>query len=214
MTANENKPVARISKDHSLQAAANIPTVGHGVPCLTGGLMALQIFGPSAGNPLRPASYVGSSPPYYICMSNVGGFSNQATQSPQPSQSTKEDVAKANAISRLGALVDEYTTGGTVSIPSYAVLMAEGFLRALPDGISLPEFSVEPDGSISMEWIQSRNRIFSVSVGTVNRFAFAWLDGINKGHGVENFDGEQIPKRIMDGISSIVNNGNASFRAA
>jgi hypothetical protein len=47
-----------------------------------------------------------------------------------------------------------------------------------------------------------------------NRFAFAWLDGTRTGRGVENFDGEKIPQRIFDGITAIIKNGNASFRAA
>ena len=93
-----------------------------------------------------------------------------------------------------------------------AVLQAKSFLRTLPDGVSLPEFSIEPDGSISLDWIESRDRLFSLSIGENNRLAYAWLDGTNKGHGVENFDGQQIPKRILDGITLIIPNGNASVR--
>ncbi len=121
--------------------------------------------------------------------------------------------AKASAIARLRALVDEYAKDNTITIHPRAVSTAERFLRALPDGVSLPEFSIEPDGSIALDWMESPNRLFSLSVGDNNRFACAWLDGTNKGHFVENFDGPKIPDRIIVGITSILKNGYAVLRA-
>jgi hypothetical protein len=114
--------------------------------------------------------------------------------------------AKDDAIARLRALVDEYTTDRTITIHPGAVETAKRFLRALPEGVSLPEFSVEPDGFISMDWIAARDRVFSISVGVHNRFACAWIDGTSEGHCVENFDWQTIPKRIIDGITAIVRN--------
>jgi hypothetical protein len=122
--------------------------------------------------------------------------------------------AKADAISRLVALVGESHTEETIAVHPDAVFLAERFVRALPDCISPPEFSTDPDGCISLDWIESRHRLFSLSVGVNHRLAYAWLDGTNSGHGVETFDGQQIPNRILDGINSIISNGNASFRAA
>src|SRR5665213_2733357 len=116
--------------------------------------------------------------------------------------------AKNEAVSRLMELVDEYATSGTMAIHPNAISIAKTFLRALPESISLPEFSADPDGSISLDWIESRNRLFSLSAGANQSLSFAWLDGPNKGHGVEYFDGEQIPKRIIDGITAIIKNGN------
>ena len=120
---------------------------------------------------------------------------------------------KDGAISRLKALVAEYATDETITIHPCEVVTAERFLRALPVGISLPEFSIEPDGSISLDWMESPDQRFSVSVGRNNRFACAWLDGTNQGHFVENFDGSRIPDRIIVGIKSIVKNGYAFLRA-
>ena len=122
--------------------------------------------------------------------------------------------AKADAISLLMALAGEYSQDEITAVNPSALFMAERFVRALPDGVSLPEFSVEPDGSISLDWIESRNRLFSVSVGANSRFAFAWLDGSDKGHGVARFDGQEIPQRIIDGITAIAKNGNTSLRVA
>ena len=91
--------------------------------------------------------------------------------------------------------------------------MAESFLRALPEGVRIPEFAPEPDGSISLDWIQSRNRLFTLSVGSGNRLAYAWLDGADKGHGVARFDEENVPHLILECIKGIVSHGNAALRA-
>jgi len=126
---------------------------------------------------------------------------------------------KAAAISRLRALANECAMQGwdgneASAIHPLAIFMAERLLRALPDAIPLPEFAPEPDGSVSLDWIQSRNRLFSVSVGTNHRLAYAWLDGTDKGHGVAGFDGEKISRRVIEGICEIMNHGHATIRAA
>src|SRR6266567_3104229 len=69
---------------------------------------------------------------------------------------------KASALSRLAALATECAEQGwdgddAVAIDPITVLSAERFVRAMPDDMPLPEFAPEPDGSISLDWIQSRN---------------------------------------------------------
>jgi len=125
---------------------------------------------------------------------------------------------KAAALSQLRALANEcaeqdWDGNEASAIDPLAVFMAEGFVRAMPDSLPLPEFAPEPDGSISLDWIQSRNRLFSLSIGAANRLAFAWLDGSDKGHAVSRFDGQTVPPRILDGIEAIVNHGHTSLRA-
>jgi hypothetical protein len=90
------------------------------------------------------------------------------------------------------------------SIDRRACVAAADFIRALPDSVPLPEPAPEPDGSVSLDWIQSRNRLLSLSVGASNRLAFAWLDGPNKGHGTTSFDGKTIPPEILEGVKRIV----------
>ena len=121
---------------------------------------------------------------------------------------------KSQAISKLMALADEYAHSDEVEVNGCALFMAKQFIRALPDSVALPEFSVEPDGSLSLDWIQSRKQLFSLSMGASNRIPYAWLDGTNSGHGVENFDGQQVPKRLVDGILAILKHGDASFRTS
>lgn len=124
---------------------------------------------------------------------------------------------KSEAISQLWILADEcaepdWDGYNGRAIDRQAVLVAEDFVRALPPGVALPEFAPDPDGSVSLDWIHSRNRLFSMSVGGSNRLAFTWLDGTDRGHGVAYFDGAMIPPRILEGINAIVNDGNASVR--
>ncbi len=125
---------------------------------------------------------------------------------------------KSAAISRLRALENESflqsSEDGSISLNPVAVRTAENFVRALPEGVPMPEFAAEPDGSVTLDWIESKNRLFSASIGAGNRVAFAWLDGSDKGHGVSDFDGNSVPSRIIEGICSIINHGNSWLRAA
>jgi hypothetical protein len=95
-----------------------------------------------------------------------------------------------------------------------AVSTVRRFIRSLPDGIPLPEFAPEPDGSISLDWITSRTRLYSLSISHSNRLAYAWLDGADKGHGVARFDGQNVPPRVLDDIRHIIGHSNAGLRAA
>ena len=124
---------------------------------------------------------------------------------------------KAAAIAHLLMLAtdcgqENWDGNGAAAIDPGAVFNAEGLVRALPGKIPLPEFAPEPDGSVSLDWIQSRNRLFSLSVGPGPRLAFAWLDGADKGHGVAAFDGSNVPARVLEGIRSILNHGNIPLR--
>jgi hypothetical protein len=127
--------------------------------------------------------------------------------------------AKAEALSAVRKLAAEHGQPGwdgddAAAVSPLAILTAETFIRALPDGIPMPEFAPEPDGSISLDWIQSRRRLFTLTAGNTNRLAYAWLDGTDRGHAVAFFDGAAPPQRIVEGIKSILGQGYASLRAA
>jgi hypothetical protein len=126
---------------------------------------------------------------------------------------------KSSAISQLWAMasdcVEENWDGnGALAIEPLAIIQAEQFLRVLPNDIPVPEFSVEPDGAVSLDWIRSKDSIFSLSIGTNNRLAYAWLDEGDKGHAVARFDGYRVPTRILEGIKGITAYGNASLWVA
>ncbi len=127
--------------------------------------------------------------------------------------------AKAAALSILRNLADEcsednWDAAGGQAIDLAALARTEGFLRALPNGIRMPECSPEPDGSISLDWSASRRQLFSVSVGTSDRLAFAWLDGSDRGRGVARFDGRVVPEHILSALRSIVGPSDVAIWAA
>lgn len=116
--------------------------------------------------------------------------------------------AIADALSELRALAGECAEAdwdgyGAIGIHPLAVQRAEGFIRTLPQCVDLPEFAPEPDGAISLDWIRSKDRLFSLSIGTTNRLSYTWLDGTDKGHAVALFNGSSIPPRILQGIRAI-----------
>jgi hypothetical protein len=126
---------------------------------------------------------------------------------------------KAAALSELAMLAAECAEPGwngenAAGLDPAAVTAARRFVRALPEDLPLPEFAAEPDGSISLDWIASRNRLFTLSIGRSNRLAYAWIDGADRGHGVARFDGRTAPPRILKGIQEIAGLDHAGLRAA
>lgn len=126
---------------------------------------------------------------------------------------------KATALSSLRELAiecseDDWDAAGAKAINLDALTRAEQFLRALPSNVPMPECSPEPDGSISFDWLESRRRMFSVSISNSDRLAFAWLNGSDRGHGVARFDGHVVPEHVLFGIRSIVGQRDARVRAA
>ena len=77
----------------------------------------------------------------------------------QPDEQASQIMALANECAEAG-------WDGNEAIPLHwaAARTAEEFIHAMPDDLPLPEFAPEPDGSISLDWVQSRNRLFSLSV--------------------------------------------------
>jgi hypothetical protein len=91
-----------------------------------------------------------------------------------------------------------------LAVDDDALTQAERFLRALPHDVAAPSAAPEPDGCVSLDWMPSRHRVFSVSISRGDRVAFAWLDGDDSGHGVERFEGASIPLRLIEGIRSVM----------
>lgn len=126
--------------------------------------------------------------------------------------------SKTSAISEMTFLAIEcakpdWDGNGAFGIDPLAVQNAENFLLALPNNISIPEFAPDPDGSISLDWIKSPHRMFSLSIGASSRLAYAWLDGTDRGHAVARFNGFDVPERILHGIQTIMSLENAIVRS-
>ncbi len=84
-----------------------------------------------------------------------------------------------------------------------ALERAETLLRSLPDDLLLPDFSIEPDGDISFDWLPTRTRSFSLSIGNSDRVAYAWVDGTDRGHAVARTGSGEVPTRILNELKRI-----------
>lgn len=127
--------------------------------------------------------------------------------------------AKASALASLQGLAHEYAENlpsGNVSsgLNAVAIRLAMDFVRALPDPLPMPEFALEADGAISLDWIRSSHRMLSISVDDSRRLAYTWIDGTDKGRGVLYFDGVAVPPRLLYDIRRIVVDGDTTVRAA
>ena len=123
---------------------------------------------------------------------------------------------KGEMLSRLHDILDEHNEAGGDSTPvdPVAVRAAEDFILALPDELPMPEFAVEPDGAIELDWMARRGELFSLSIGKENRLAYAWLVGMDKAHGVVRFDGTHVPAAISQGIKMVMGIRDATVGVA
>ena len=117
--------------------------------------------------------------------------------------SKREAVARLNDLARECGSA-ETAEGGAGTVSHKAVSVAERIVRALPNGVPMPEFAAEPDGSISLDWIASRTRMLSVSVGIDGDLPYAWLNGPEHGHAVAAFDGHSLPGAVLREIGGIM----------
>lgn len=98
---------------------------------------------------------------------------------------------------------DNWDGAGAVRIQGRTEDFAEKFIRALPFGTPMPEIAASPDGSISLDWMPERGRMLALLIGPHSRLPFAWIDRDNRGHGVADFDGVNIPSNFLGRLLTI-----------
>ena len=59
------------------------------------------------------------------------------------------------------------------------------FLNSFPLGIEAPEVGAEPDGSITLEWYRSPNKVISISINPDGWMYYAALIGTSRRHGAD-----------------------------
>ena len=128
---------------------------------------------------------------------------------------------KTAVISELWGLARSHTEAGWdggegFPVDRRAVSLAAAFIRALPDDCDMPEVGVDPDGAVTLDWMVSRHRMFSISLaGNSDRLAYAWIDGTDRGHAVAKFDRATVPARLMQAILVVAGApDHAALRAA
>ena len=125
---------------------------------------------------------------------------------------------KEDALDRLYELAAECAEAdwdgyGAEAVSQNAVERSAHFIRRLPEGLPLPEISVEPDGEIALDWSPTPTQTFSVSIGPADRMACAWVNGTEHGHVVAYSNNGEIPSRILQEIQRITDN-DSTFRVA
>lgn len=118
--------------------------------------------------------------------------------------------AKSEAKSQIWQIANEcnqtdWDGYGAIPISISAACLAEDFIRDLPDVLVLPEFAPDPDGSISLDWMASKHRFLSLSAGDRGVFAYAWINGSNRGRGVVKIGSSGIPQSLVSLIIEITN---------
>ena len=115
---------------------------------------------------------------------------------------------KSLALSELAILasecrVQDWDGYGAEALNPSALRLAQDIIRSLPDDMRMPSFSIEPDGCVSMDWMPTRVRTFTLSAGKTDRLPYAWIEGTDRGHAVARFMDGQLPQRILQEIKRI-----------
>jgi len=108
---------------------------------------------------------------------------------------------------QLEEVYKEFSTAGwdgeqAVPISKGALRYAQIFLQSFPFGIEPPEIGAEPDGSITLEWYRSSNRVMSISINHDGWVYYAAIIGTSRRHGVD-FSMIGISDDLIDLISEI-----------
>ena len=79
----------------------------------------------------------------------------------------------------------------------------EKLLASLPPNIPKPDIDAEDDGSVTLNWFRSRRSMYSVSLMPSGKMAWALLNGAMSDHGVDDWDGERPPKKMLEHLQSM-----------
>ena len=109
-----------------------------------------------------------------------------------------DEAAAQKAIQELKALHVEFP-----QLDPDAVKRAGDFVSELPETVPLPEFAADPDGSVSLDWIQSNTRRLTVSMNKTGGLPFAWMKDDQRQNGVIEFSKGEPPERLLRLISQI-----------
>ena len=79
-----------------------------------------------------------------------------------------------------------------------SVLLAVRVLTLLIDGgFPKPDFGIDPDGEVTMDWQPCKGRLFSMAVLSNSDLIYAWILNKNHGNGFLPFDLVTIPPEII-----------------
>lgn len=111
------------------------------------------------------------------------------------------------------SLHDVHVDDDQCAVSTVAVQLALWLVRSLPNNISVPDVAIDQDGEVALDWMPSRTRMFSISIGDSDRVAYAWVDGSDRSHGVFRFTGA-MPRPLLMQLAELISDDNASVRVA
>jgi len=105
--------------------------------------------------------------------------------------------------SLMGALIearcDVSRKGAPVAFSKDSLHHAIRLIESLPNQFPAPEFGVDPDGEIALDWYVDKYRALSISVAASGVLSYAAILGKSTKHGSEEL-GDDIPKEIVDSL--------------
>ena len=118
--------------------------------------------------------------------------------------------------SQLMDAIGEAESDPDQALPSFVTrTRVLDFLNALPRVTEMPEATLDPDGEVALDWMISRSRILSISIGESSRISYAWHDGMGRGHATANFDGRSLPPQLLALLTEFgLTNAPPAVRAA
>jgi len=130
----------------------------------------------------------------------------------------KKDPRLARLISDLIEMASECRESdwdgyGAEPVDEQALELAQEIIYSLPDGVALPECSIEPDGGVSLDWMPSQSRTLTLSTNASGRIPYAWVDGTDRGHAVGRFQDGMLSARILEEIQRFSSHGTTFWAA-
>lgn len=119
------------------------------------------------------------------------------------SESKSAHAALIEAVMAEGCHEANWDGYGAEPLDWNALELVQEIVLSLPDDVPMPSFSVEPDGCVSLDWMTTGNRTFTLSAGKTDRLPYAWIDGTDRGHAVARFVNGELPPRILQEIRRI-----------
>ena len=99
---------------------------------------------------------------------------------------------------------DKWDGYGAEPVSELSLRLAEKIIRCLPEDLPSPEITIDPRGYISMDWIPSKSKMFSLIASKTGRVPYSWLDGTERGYAVTNMKEGQLSDRLVDEMRRIL----------
>jgi hypothetical protein len=86
---------------------------------------------------------------------------------------------------------------------SAAFTAAQGLLMALPSDIPAPEFDVDNDGDVILDWAGPDSRMFTIAISECGRIHYAARLSATKNRNGSDIFVDAIPREISDLVRAV-----------